>query len=490
MVHDVKHHSPIGLMQIAAMARARGDELHLSVLSRDDVVADVRLVRPQVVAFSGSSGEHTHYAALCRELKESFPGVATIMGGPHATFFPQQTLSSLQLDAVCIGEGDYAFPEFLERIEGTGDLEGLANMMTADLAASGRMPELKPLVQDLDALPHPERRLMFDNTELGQAPIKNFMVSRGCPYKCTYCFNKPFRHKYPQQSYVRRHSVDYVIDEIRSVRASYPLEYVKFYDDVFTLRVDDWLEEFARKYRDVIGLPFYCLTTPDVMTADLAELLREAGCRTIQMAVESVNDRIRTELLHRTVTREQMKQAFKICTDLGMTVVTNYMIGLPTSTAEDDINAVYFNIKAGVPVPEFPIFQPYPGTELGELCIREGWFDGDFDKLHMSYNFRSPLTCFSEGEKDVQRNIAYLGQVANSAAAAWPSLTDFILRYLVHQPTNELFAEIYTRHKWELYSTLIYPLDHTAEQEERLREKSLRLGVSERTHAKDGARAL
>ena len=486
-VRDVKHHSPIGLLQIAAMARLRGDELHLSVLSTDDVIADVRRIAPQVVAFSATSGEHTHYGALAREVKRRFPEVVTVMGGPHATFFPNPTLDRLRLDAVCVGEGDYAFVDLLDRVARDGDLEGLDNMVTPALAASGRAPRLKPLVQDLDALPHPERRLLFDRTELGVAPIKNFMVSRGCPYQCSYCFNKPFRAKYPHQVYLRRHSVDYVIEEIGAVKAEYPMQFVKFYDDVFTLGVDAWLEEFARRYKAAIGLPFYCLTAPDVMTRDLALLLREAGCHTIQMAVESVNDRIRTELLHRRVTRTQMMEAIRTCADLGLTVVTNYMLGLPTSTVEDDLNAVYFNIEAGVPVPEFPIYQPYPGTELGERCAREGWFDGDCDQLHMSYNYRSVLTCFSEPQKDVQRNIAYLGQLASSAAGVWPSLTEFLLRHVVHQPTHPLFAEIYTRHKWELYHTKVYPLDHTVDEERLLREKSLRLGLAERTPGKDGA---
>jgi len=255
---------------------------------------------------------------------------------------------------------------------------------------------------------------------------------------------------------------------------------VKFYDDVFCYRVDDWLEDFAKRYRSEVNLPFYCLTRADLLTEDMAKLLKEAGCQTIQMAVESVNEKIRNGLLRRNMTTEQLTAAFTLCRELGLTVVTNYILGLPTSTIQDDIDAVHFNIEAQVPVPEFPIFQPYPETELGRLCMRNGWFDGNCDSIHMSYNHRSLLSCFTESEKDTQRNIAYLGQLANTCAEAHPAVTDFVMRQLIHQPTHPLFADIYARHKWRLYNSLVYPLQHPRDTEAYLRDKSLRLGVSER----------
>ncbi|MBU0467100.1 MAG: B12-binding domain-containing radical SAM protein [Nanoarchaeota archaeon] len=477
VVEDVRHHSPIGMMQVSAIAKQRGDQTHLGVLSREDVLNKIDKLKPNVVAYGGSTGEHKFYERFNSKLKQRHPEIFTVMGGTHATFFPE-IMKDAKLDAVVVGEGEQAFKELLDRVERGEDVSGLQNVRTHS------QPEttLRPLIQDLDSLPFPDRSLFFENTENGQAPIKHFMASRGCPYKCSYCFNSPFKGMYPGEKYVRRHSVGYVLEEILDTLSDYPAEFIKFYDDVLTFRVDDWLREFAQRYKQEVGLSFYCLTRADLMTEEMAKLLKEAGCQTVQMAAESTNDRIRNELLHRNMTKEQMKKAFKICADKGMTVVTNYILGLPGSTVQDDIDAVYFNIEAGVPVPEFPIFQPYPGTELGDLCVREGWFDGDFDSIHTSYNNRSPLNCFNEEEKDIHANINRLGQIATTCARDHPSITNLIMNHLIHQRgENEAFARAYTEHKWELYNRLVYPFKHSEETKQEMLGKSLRLGVSDRT---------
>lgn len=481
VIRDVSHHVPLGVAQLSALARARGHRSDLGVVLREDVVEKACRLRPDLIAYSGSTGEHKYFTALNRRVRDRLPGAVAIMGGPHATFFADWTLRDLNLDAVCIGEGDDAFDLCLDRVSAGAPLDGLPNMLTPGMAASGVRPPLQPLVQDLDRLPFPDRDLFFRETDNGRLPIKHFMIGRGCPYRCTYCFNGAFKDQYPGQRYVRRHSVDYVIEEIRAVRAQYPIEYVKFYDDIFTSCADDWLETFSARYRAEVGLPFYCLTRADLLDADMVRLLKDAGCRVIQMAAESADERTRRTLLGRHMTDSQLRRAFDMCRDHGITVVTNYMLGLPTSCIEDDVRAVTFNIEAGVSVPEFPIFQPYPGTELGALCVRAGWFDGDLDAIHASYNHRSPLACFSERDKDIQRNIACLGQLANTYAATRPSLTALILDRLIYGPPRPLYADLYARHKWKLYNALVYQLAHPPGRQAWLRARSLTLGVSQRT---------
>tara|TARA_Y100000034_G_scaffold133385_1_gene198720 strand:+ start:6139 stop:7614 length:1476 start_codon:yes stop_codon:yes gene_type:complete len=484
VVRDVDSHSPISLMQLSAMAKQRGDQTHLGVLSKEDVLGKVKKLKPRVVAYTGCTGEHKYYAEINHKIKKEFPGITTIMGGPHATFFPEGTLEDVGLDAVCIGEGDYVFPEFLERVENNEKIEGLENIITPEMAKKGKRPELKSLIQNLDDLPFPDRDLFFENTENGESPLKNFMVARGCPYDCSYCFNKSFRSLYAGEKYLRRHSVDYVIKEISEIKEKWPMKFIKLYDDILTYKADDWLKEFSQKYKDEIGLPFYCLTRADLMVnnPNIATLLKDAGCHTIQMAAESTNDRIRNDLLNRNMTKEQIKEGFKICLDQGMTIVTNYILGLPTSTIQDDLDAVDFNIESGAQICEFPIFQPYPGTPLGDMCVKEGWFDGDFNKLHTSYNNRSPLSCFTEEEKDIQANINRLGQIASTIAPLYPSMKNLIMDYMVQGPADDFFASIYSQHKWEVYSSLVYPMEQSEASRNRAQHKTLKLETFRRTN--------
>ncbi len=475
IVQDIDYHSPIGIMQVGAMAKQRDAETHLAILSRENVFHKISALKPEIIAYGGSTGEHKYYTKINRKIKEKHPEIFTIMGGPHATFFPE-VLKEANLDAVCIGEGEFAFSDILDRIENGKEVSGIENVITCP----GQKVTLRPLIQDLDSLPFPDRPLFFDSTENGQAPVKHFMTSRGCPYECSYCFNKSFRDMYKGQKYVRRHSVDYVIEEILQTKSNYPIRYVKFYDDIFCYKADEWLEEFVKKYSVKINLPFYCLTRPDLMTDEIAGLLKEANCKTVQMAVESTNDRIREKLLNRNITKEQMVKAFRTCTDKGIAVVTNYILGLPTSTIKDDIDSVYFNVKAGVHVPEFPIFQPYPKTVLGERCLREGWFRENFEDIHVSYNNISPLNCFSRRNKNIQRNINRLGQIA----ASYTLLTELIMKRLIYLPHNILFAKAYSLFKLILYEKYVYPIRHSLKDKLVLISKTLRLETFKRVTEK------
>lgn len=479
-------HPPMGVMQVSAMAKQKGHETSALILSQSDCFNEIKRIGPEMIAYSGATGEHKYYSALNKKIKQEHPEIFTIMGGPHVTFFTDFVYES-GLDAICMGEGEYAFAELLEKLEGHQEIDAIANLAFP----SGKKNDLRPLVSNLDDLPFPDRELFYREgngqlTENGRSELKNFMIGRGCPYHCSYCFNHSFKQKYPGQPYIRRHSVDYVLEEIRKTREKYPLSRIKFYDDIFTFRADDWLEEFSEKYKKQIDIPYYCYTRADLLTEDMTRLLKASGCETIQMAVESVNDRIRYELLHRKMTREQMKQSFKLCQDYGIKIVTNYIVGLPTSSIQDDIDAVNFNIEAGIHVPEFPIFHPYPGTELGNLCVEKGWFDGDYDRLHISLNNRSPLNCFTEHEKDVQANINRLGPLASTFSTGvlgtkMPSITRLILDNVIYQKTSDLFAEIYSQHKWELYSAMVYPMNLSPEKAKEAYQKTLFLETFRRT---------
>lgn len=439
---------PQGIMQLSAIAKVNGYETFLGILTRENIFKKIEKIKPRLIAYSATTGEHKYYLRINEEIKKRFSHIFTIMGGPHATFYPECIYKS-SLDAICIGEGDEAFPELLQRLEKKEDISDIENIVT-----KGKRNSLRNFYSDLDKLPFPDRDIFYKTTEMGKFPIKSFMVSRGCPYSCTYCFNSPFKELYKEKGvYLRRKSVRRSIDEIAYVRERYPLQFVKFYDDIFAYPKDPWFEEFCKVYKKEIRLPFHCLTRPNLLNEDMARLLKEAGCVSISMSIEAANSYLRNEILKRNMSDEEIYKAFEICHKYRINTFANSILALPNSRIQDDIATVLMNIKCRVTFAEFPICHPYPGTELGEFCRENGIFGADYDRIHLSYMFESPLSCFTKKEKRIQKNLSLLGTVA-----VWqPRFKNLILRYLIYMPNSIFYILAYILVKMYLIKTKIYP---------------------------------
>jgi len=424
--------APLGICGLSAVAREEGHEVSLGEMNTADIPETVAALRPDIIAYSSSTGEAKHYLRVNAKIKERFPGVFTIMGGPHPTFFPE-VLDGSSLDAVCVGEGEGAFRDVLRARAQGRPVTAIPNIRARGEAAA-TVP--RGLIDDLDSLPHPDYGLLYDHTPMGAYPLKNFMTSRGCPYSCTYCFNPAWNRLYEGKGrIVRRHSVEYVLDDIEMVRRRWPLGNVKFYDDIFCYQADEWLEEFSREYRRRIGLPFFILTRADLLTEPAVRLLKLAGCRTISMSIEAGNAGLRNTLLKRDMSDDQIITAHELCRRYGIRTFTNCIVGLPGATLANEMESIDLSIRCKADWAEFLIFHPYPRTELGEQCVRDGIFRPDYGRMHTSYMHSSPLGCFTPAEKNAQKNISALGAVA--VALPW---TRGIIARLIRWPHNKLFT--------------------------------------------------
>ncbi|MDP2927993.1 MAG: radical SAM protein [Candidatus Omnitrophota bacterium] len=441
--------APIGLCAISAMAIKKGHKTYLCEINSQNPLKCIADLKPDVVAYSSSTGEAKHYLRLNLIIKQKFPHIFTVMGGPHSTFYPE-VIYEEGLDAVCVGEGEDAFIDLLGALSNKQSLENIPNIVIKD---NKDKFNVRHLVEDLDILPFPDYALIYDNTPIGKYPLKNIITSRGCPYDCTYCFNSAWRKIYTGRGKsVRRHSVDYVIDEIRCVKDRWALSCVKFYDDIFTYSADNWLEEFSQKYKKYINLPFFILTRADLLTEDMVKLLRNAGCRTISMSIEAGNADIRNKVLRRNMSNKQIVDAHRLCDKYGIYTFTNCILGLPGTTIDNDIESIDLAIRAKVTWAEFPIFYPYPKTELGQYAVKMGLYKPDYEKMHTSYQYRSLLNCFTEKQKNAQMNLSVLGAVA----IALPRFRSLIVRYLIYIQHNPFFTLVYYLTKMYVLRKKIY----------------------------------
>ena len=427
-------YEPQGIMHLSSALKAAGHQVELAVGAHHDPLAVAREYRPDVAAYSVITGSQRYYLDVNRRLKTELPGMFSVFGGPHPTFFPEM-IHDEGVDGICRGEGEGALVDLVNGLAdgGVEAVLGLANWSFPQNGDALANP-VRPYVEDLDSLPLPDRALVYDRAPIAaRSKIKHFLTGRGCPYNCTYCFNHALSEIYRGKgSRFRQQSVDHVIEEVRWVRTTWPLEFVVFVDDTFVLSTE-WLAEFAEKYPREVGLPFFCNTRANLVTADQVRLLKEAGCHCVSMGIEAGNDRIRNDLLKRRMSKEQILEASRLIREGGLHLTTTSMIGLPTSTLEDDFETLELNIQARPSYAHVFIFQPYPRTELGEFTREHGWMVGTFDDIGEVAWDHSVLK-FDDAHK---RELAVL-QRFFAIGVEWPRFVPMIRR-LMKLPDNTLF---------------------------------------------------
>jgi len=377
----------LSIPMLSAAVKKAGHQVEMIEFGRDEAAA-IRAAQawaPDVVAYSVCSNEADRYLVINAALKSRMKFVS-VFGGPHPTFFPE-FIQHEGVDAICRGEGDESLPLFLSAL-GSEEARRVPNFSFRH--PDGTVVENDPLnlVKDLDTLPFPDRGLVYSrNHFLAQSPIKSFFAGRGCPFKCTYCFNHAYHQFYRGRGAVlRAKSVPYLMEEIKEVAAAYPLTFVKFQDDVLGIR-RPWLEEFAEVYPREIGLPFMCYARPNMVTADYARLLRKAGCFSVCMAIESGNEEIRKSVLGRRMNDEQILAAAAHLKSRNIRIYAVNMVGLPGETEAEILQTVELNRKAGVDFADASIFQPYPGTKITAHCKEVGLLDAGKE------SFESQFTC-------------------------------------------------------------------------------------------------
>lgn len=533
---------PMNIELLSALAKREGHETYLNVLEHNNLQSDVRTIRPDVVAYSAKTGESNVMYKVNKWVKSELgDSVVTVMGGPHATFnhtrmrlyeedlrFDNSAaalpVEDTQLDVLAIGECDETWPWMLRNLSlgGLPGIDDIPNTVTKRNRRSDGKVTLKDRTNYLDDLPFLDRELVYEKTRLKDFGMRSFMASRGCPFICTYCFNVKFNQVYRGKGKtVNRYSVDRMLDELEDMVRRHPTQFIKFYDDVFTFRSDEWLHHFAKEYPRRIGLPFHCLTRADLVRRDpkIIDLLKEAGIQSISMSIESGNPFLREHVLKRGMSEDDISIAFDLCHKNKINTFSNTILAIPApviplpaaadfdvkafalldhlenyfkanlgTIREDfpkgreltlaqrtklvdrlqemglrhraldyDIDSVDCNVKNGVVFGEFPELHPYPGTPVTQYTIDIGAFDGDFEKLHQNYQTESPFSCYTEEEKLQQLNLSLLALVL----LVFPSWRGITLKYLIQKKWTKLYFAMYFVAKAYLIGFKIYPMRYS-----------------------------
>ena len=343
----------------------------------DDVFDQAMRFRPDVVCFSALTVNYRWMLDVARHIKDGC-GATTVFGGVHASGAPDVVLQDSAVDYICIGEGDIALPLLLEALR-DGPLPLTRRVLpnvgyrTPDgMVVKG--PQMG-FIQDLDSLPGFEKDLWVDHFPIHSLYLT--MSSRGCPYRCTFCFNNFFANlggdgKPSSNKYVRQRSVGHFIAELKHAKRRYGIRYVDILDDIFTLDAT-WMREFAREYRREVDVPFKCLSHVHFLDEERVRALKEAGCVWVQMGVQSADEDYKKGNLRRNEKNATVGRVLDLLHDAGISVKVDHMLGLPGETyvSQDKALAFYAQHPGVRRVSTFWLSY-LPGTEVIAQGLREG----------------------------------------------------------------------------------------------------------------------
>ncbi len=362
-----------GIMTLAAVAKAKGHDVALAVGSDSHILHKASEFKPDVVGFSVLTGYQKRYLQLGQALKRNLIRKPLILfGGPHPTFFPQVAMEN-GVDVVCRGEGEGAVLDILDAVDSSKDLIGIGNTAIVQEGELKSFP-MRPLI-DLDKIPFPDRTIYKDYAIIHDSDMVTFMAGRGCPFNCSFCFNKDMVNMVKDLgSWVRFRSVENLIEEIDVVHQTKKIRYIDFHDDTFILK-RKWLFEFLDAYARKFSIPFTCNVRADLLNLEIAKALKAAGCSRVSFGVESGDEKLRNLLLKKNLRDDQIREAADVLHRVNIPFFTYNMIGLPGERLEDAFKTLELNIEIRTECAWTSIFQPFPGTELADYCLEKGFLD-------------------------------------------------------------------------------------------------------------------
>ena len=309
-----------------------------------------------------------------------------------------------------LGEAERPLRALAERVGAGRDWRDVGSLAWEDGGVVQRNALMAP-IEDLDTLPHPHRDLYYHYDFIRRFGWKKFNTSRGCVHSCQFCWNPSLRRMLPDgTNFTRRKSPERAAEEVAALKARHPLHTVHFADDLFTV-VPRWLEAFAPAWRERVDLPFTCSSSIELVTPRAVRALAEAGCRGVAIGLETGNERIRSAILRKTVSNDDVRRAAALIKDAGLELTTYNMLACPGETLDDAWATVRLNQEIGADFTRVTLAVPIPHTDFEREAIASGHLDpADLDARVDALNlgragFRTPdARAFS--------NLFYLFRVA------------------------------------------------------------------------------
>jgi len=340
-------------------------------LSMDELLMDLLAFAPDLVVVNTGFPSIDSDMAIAKRIKEAIPETRVLAFGVYFTMLEKQAFENYPFLDFCItGEPEMTFVELLQSLNqeqpARTEIHGLMYREGSELHVNPP----RPLLEDLDELPLPDRGLL--KNERYRLPHNNKVftlinTARGCPYSCTYCIVKTY---YGRKA--RRHSLERILEEVQDCREKYGIQDFLFWEEVFSLD-KDFVRGFCRGVIDKgWNIRWAATTRVTAVDAETLDLMKRAGCYLIGLGIESGSQSI-LDFARKGQKLEDVRRAVKLAKQAKIQTMGHFIFGLPGETRETAEGTIRFMVDLDLDYMQCYCAVPYPKTELGELAKGQGW---------------------------------------------------------------------------------------------------------------------
>ncbi len=393
---------PLGVLYIAALLRREGFDVEvidadIDGLSVRETVTRVLATRPDLVGFSMMTPQLITALACSTLVKHARPDIPIVLGGAHVDSTKGDTFEMADcFDFAVHGEGEWTLLEACQSLRdngrrgehGYGNLQecvqDVPNVIYRD-RESGEVVvnAARAFTKDLDEFPSVDYDMVditkYSIPTMAGRYVISMMLSRGCPFKCTFC-DAPIT----MGTKLRFWSIDRVISDIKFYKEKYGVTNFVFKDSTFTAK-KKWAREFCQRLVDEkLDIKWRCNTRANLVPPGLLDLMAEAGCYVINFGVES-GDPETLERIKKEVDLDEVVDAFERCRKLGIRTYATFLMGNPGETEKSAQRTVDFSKSCRPSLCMFFVSTAYPGTPMYDEALAAGeverrwWAKQEFD---------------------------------------------------------------------------------------------------------------
>jgi len=368
------HEPPLGILYIASILKRKHEVKFIDIdcdrYKKQDVAKILSKFRPNAVGITCNIVQVIGTYEVAKIVKEYDPKITVVVGGSGATVMFKEMLQKKVIDIVVLGEGEITTDELFDALD-------LKNKTLAEIPGIAfwdgnhvHLTQKRPFIEDLDQIPFPSHEINEPLNRYASFPIMPVLPSRGCPYSCLFCSNPVWGKSN------RRRSPFNIIDEIEMLLENYKIEEVDFHDDIFNLDVK-FVNELCdlimeRNLHKKIRWRAECRVNENLVSEELFQKMREAGCWLVSFGIESGNEQI-LKNIRKGITLNEVRRAVKIAKQCGIKIRGFFMIGNLGETYKTVFDTILFAKELDLDSYQFTFVTPYPGSIYYEIAKKNNW---------------------------------------------------------------------------------------------------------------------